>query len=354
MKLAMQQSQDLARAKLAIEAMLGHKMESPVKDIKSGSERSRPSPIKSKGDLRAHFMEPPAPPPQAPLPEKPDVARALADPVIQPLLRRADTARPPSSSNSPTRTDHSGDILRLCEELKLAKGELSHQSERMKNLEDELAQERIARESAEERAQRLERRDSPRVISPTSMTLQRGQETDAQGPAPDLQVQVERLRISMDDVKQQMEAYRQRAEIAESDRDEARQSLAEIIERKRKENAESGNLRSPSKSNRSSRNGRLKSDDKVTKLNGHATSPSPASPTSVTLLERAGIQEGQPITREQAKIITHFLTQEVLGSHSTASENFAYYGRPCGSAAAVVIFGLLVMTWVNGWPKVER
>ena len=159
MKLAMQQSQDLARARKCIEAMLGGEGRPIEKEAKKNSEKARPSPIKPKTDLKAQFSEPPAPPPQAPLPEKPDVARALADPLIQPLLRRTDTAKPSAASSSPTRTDHSSDILRLCEELKLAKGELNSQAERMKRLETQLERERSARASAEERAQQLESSD---------------------------------------------------------------------------------------------------------------------------------------------------------------------------------------------------
>jgi hypothetical protein len=139
MKLAMQQSQDLARARKCIEAMLGGEGKPAEKEPKKNSEKGRPSPIKNKSDIKAQFSDPPAPPPQAPLPEKPDVARALADPLIQPLLRRPESSRPSSANSSPTRTDHSGDILRLCEELKLAKGELSSQAERMKGLESQLA-----------------------------------------------------------------------------------------------------------------------------------------------------------------------------------------------------------------------
>ncbi|KAK4543466.1 hypothetical protein LTR36_005609 [Oleoguttula mirabilis] len=354
MRLAMQQSQDLARARQMIENMLGGKVELPIKDSKVSSEKSRPSPTKSKLDLRSPFSEPPAPPPQAPLPEKPDVARALADPIIRPLLRRDDTALPGSNSSSPTRADHSGDILRLCEELKLAKGELSSQSERMKSLETELAQERTARESAEERAQQLQRRDSPAkdserdgdapdgAISPTS--------------PPDLQGQLDRLRASMDEMKQQMEAYRRRAETAEFERDEAQQSLAEMVEQKREENAQQNSARSASKSAKSPSKNSPQHDGNTSEANGHAVAPQPSSPTSATMLKRAGVEEGQPITLEQAKIMTQLLTQEVLRPQHAGNDQtaLAYYGQPYGSAAAVVLLGVLVMTWVNGWPKVER
>lgn len=372
MKLAVQQSQEIARARQAIENMLGGKVEpTALEKPKSNSERSRPSPTKSKLDLKAHFSEPPAPPPQAPLPEKPDVARALADPIIQPLLRRSDTARPPSSNSSPTRTDHSSDILRLCEELKLAKGELSNQSERMKTLEHELAQERMARESAEERAQRLEevdRRDSPTNDghpsadnSPSSSTGTRDVTTD--GPAPEVQSQLDRLRTQMDEMKQQMEAYRQRAEKAETERDDAHQTLAEMVEQKRKQHADeaSETLRSPAKTHNALSKRPPQLDGSAVQPNGHIVSPSAlSSPTSGTLMERAGVEDGQPITQEQAKMITQFLAQEVLGSDSAklrqrdADSALLYYGVPYGSFAAVVIVGYIAMTYINGWPKVER
>ncbi|KAK3674421.1 hypothetical protein LTR78_005890 [Recurvomyces mirabilis] len=348
MRLAMQQSQDLARARQMIDQMLGGKPASPViKEPKMSSERARPSPTKAKLDLLAQFTEPPAPPPQAPLPEKPDVARALADPIIRPLLRRDDTALPMSNSSSPTRMDHSSDILRLCEELKLAKGELSNQSERMKNLENELAQERTARESAEEKAQSLERGDVP--------------DPDEESPSQDddavpsiLQTQLDGLRTSMDEMKQQMERYRQRAENAETERDEARQSLAEMIEQKRKEN-ERGGTRTPSgprKSPSAKRTPQL--NGKTMETNGHAIVPSPDSPTSDTLLKRAGVEEGQPITLEQARIMTQLLSQEILMPGGGGPGKVREYGVPYGSAVAVALLGAIVMTWVNGWPKVER
>ncbi|KAK4891002.1 hypothetical protein LTR27_010333 [Elasticomyces elasticus] len=362
MRFAMQQSQDLARARQMIAHIVGEKVESPVapnKDSRANSEKSRPSPIKSKPDLKAHFSEPPAPPPQAPLPEKPDVARALADPIIRPLLRRDDTALPSPNSTSPTRMDHSSDILRLCEELKLAKGELSNQSERMKTLENELAQERTARESAEERAQRLERRDSPVRIG-DDVGISKDEAISPTSPSPpDLQTQLDRLMASMDDMKMQMERYRLRAENAEGERDEARQSLAEMVEQRRKENAElaNGSPRSSSGGRKSPSKRALRLDGKASEANGHAVEPRPQSPTCEALLERAGVEEGRPITPEQAKIMTQLLSQEVLrpgAAFGDPESALAYYGRPCGSAAAVVLFGMLLMTWVNGWPKVER
>ena len=358
----MQQSQDLARARQQIEHILSGKVETPASDSmpdlnadsKPNSEKARSSPAKANLDLMAHFSEPPMPPPQAPLPEKPDVARALADPIIRPLLRRDDTALSQAIASSPTRPDHSIDILRLCEELKLAKGEISNQSERMKTLEHELAQERSARESAEERALRSERRDSPtkggergidaadEAISPTS--------------PPDLQSQLDRLRATMDEMKLQMEAYRQRAEIAETERDEARSSLAEMVEMRRREMVEEASSSQSSPGSPKSLKKSPQLNGGFAHLNGHAPGPRSHKSGTETILERAGVEEGQPITAEQARILTELLTREVLRPKGTGSGDSAlvYYGQPYGSAAAVVLLGMLVMTWVNGWPKVER
>lgn len=356
----MQQSQDIVRARQTLDGMLNGKADSPTKEVKSGS--SRPSPIKSKTDLKAHFSEPPAPPPSAPLPEKPDVAKALADPVIQPILRRNDTAKPLSVDSSPTRRDHSSDILRLCEELKLAKGQLTDQSERVKTLENELAQERTARESAEERAQRLEqgeRRDSSREISDNESTgtADSGVADLSDESSSNLQIQLDRLRSTMDEMKQQMEGYRQRAEKAESERNEVRQTLAEMIEQKRRENSESSEARLSYRSPRVTPQSSPRAGKSATQSNGHTVSPAPSSPTSDILLERAGVEEGQPITFEQAKILTEFLTQEVLlpsASDSGDGNVLTYHGKPIASAAFVVLVGVVMMSWMNGWVRVER
>lgn len=375
MKLAMQQSQDLARARKCIEAMLGGEGKPSEKEPKKNSEKARPSPVKQKSDLKAQFSDPPAPPPQAPLPEKPDVARALADPLIQPLLRRAESVRPSSANSSPTRMDHSGDILRLCEELKLAKGELSTQAERMKGLETQLAHERLARESAESRVSRLESSDQADASSEAVKEEESDNAPQINGHSTtsdptDLHGQLERLQISMDAMKQQMEAYRTRAETAEVERDEARTTLAEMIEQKRVENAAS-EARSASRSRRDSSSKNRSPTRSKPEQNGHAVSSSqapPHSPTAIALLEKAGLQEGQVITAEQAHILQQFLNQEVLGLTTSTSEGgsgiaaldaphegaLTYHGRPLTGAAFVVVLGVCLMTWMNNWPRIER
>jgi hypothetical protein len=92
------------------------------------------------------------------------------------------------------------------------------------------------------------------------------------------------------------------------------------------------------------------------------------SPTGVTLLEKAGLEEGQIITADQARILQQFLDQEVLGLSNkiaggnsgtvTASEQhdnaLTYHGRPLTGAALVVVLGVCLMGWMNNWPRVDR
>ena len=371
MKLAIQQSRDLKRARQSIEAMLSGKIEPAAKDkdVKAASDRHRPSPLKMKPDLNAQYSDPPAPPPSAPLPDKPDVARALADPIILPLLRRSDTARPPSNNTSPTKTDHSSDILRLCEELKLAKGELSSQSKRMRSLENELANERLARESAEERAARLEeRRDSARDGSASDGGIDpRLAERQMDHGSRGVPNSKGGLHSSTDAMKHCMEAYRKRAETAEAERDQVKQTLAEMVQEKRKANAGQTHTSVQPTSNTHAASTQEPAfqtleDTSPHHLNGQARSPTlPTSPTSHTLLERAGVEAGRPITPEQAKVLTQFLSQEVLGAQAQGqafdhkSDKMTKYGGiEAASALSLVVMGWCLMRWLNAWEKIDR
>ncbi|KAG9998113.1 hypothetical protein KCU78_g16607, partial [Aureobasidium melanogenum] len=320
----------------------------------------RSSPVKqSNADNKPSviFSEPPAPPPQAPLPEKPDVAKALADPVIQPLLMRSETARPILAPNgSPTRADHSQALLILTHELKLAKDQIPSLEDRVKNLEEELKQERNARESAEERASLLESsKTTPEDQVGASGSKQQDQsgkgDESSRDSTPELQAQLDRLRAAM-------EAYRRRAETAESQRDDAHQTLAEMVEQKRKENAEQQRkqetLPSPpsSFSNPSS---------PATSSNGHI--PEPLVEGSLySLLAEAGINANAALSSEQAASIQQLLARKVPvaqrdarhDSSDNLKEQLAHHGLPLGSGLLVVVVGMALMHYLDGWEKLHR
>ncbi|GAB7353484.1 hypothetical protein MBLNU459_g3936t1 [Dothideomycetes sp. NU459] len=385
LNLAKQQSQDLDRGKQCLGGLL---VTEPAKktDKDSKSEKSvKMSPIKSKSDMKAHFSEPPAPPPQQPLPEKPDVAKALADPVIQPLLMRSETARPILAPNgSPTRADHSQALLILTQELKLAKDQIPSLEDRVKNLEKQLELERSARETAEERAQELEwgvqrNSDSAQTQTDEKNETSRGTQSDGEDDEPDtlpteveepdLQAQLDRLHAAMDDMKQQMEAYRRRAETAESERDSVKQSLAEMIEQKRARNAaERKASRSRSRSRHSDRNSEF--PKAVIHANGHVAEPADAiagMSSLSSLLKQAGVEADKPLTAEQAVQLQRLLANEITVASSDSTpkdeadvttsqlkERFAHHGFPFTSGFVVVILGMALMRYLDGWEKLQR
>jgi chromosome segregation ATPase len=192
--------------------------------------------------LKARFSDPPAPPPQQPLPAKPDAASSL---------RRSDTERP--KTGSPVRPD--AQMSSLNEALTSAKKEIETQGVRLRDLEAMLGEERRAREDAEERANRLERKTSKELeeedlehatgdsqkdevesleTEESTTGLEDGSpSTTTADTTSRLQQRLDLMVTEMNEMKQQMERYRERAETAEADR----KSLAEMIESIRRDNA---------------------------------------------------------------------------------------------------------------------
>lgn len=312
----------------------------------------KPSPVKSKQDNK-HFSEPPAPPPQQPLPAKPDVAKASADPAIQPLLQRSHTARPSAfGNNSTNRADQSQALLVLTSELKLAKEQIPRLEDRVKNLEQALQAEKTLRETAEERAdvlERLSRKDSGLLSngeihepSDAAITGPNSNTTD-----DELHSQLERLRATVDEMKQHMESYRRRAETAEAERDESRKTLAEMIEEKRNANTEAERAAAAKHATITASHPSLGPKT----LNGHLSSPSADGGVVLNaLLEKAGINADQPLSKQQAANLQQLLNGEVLKDRSQLS----YHGIPHACALSTVVVGLALMHYLNGWEKIQR
>jgi vacuolar-type H+-ATPase subunit I/STV1 len=321
----------------------------------------RVSPIKDLNHKATRFSDPPAPPPQQPLPEKPDVANAL---------RRADTERPKAAS--PVRPD--AQMTSLTDALNSAKKEIETQSVRLRDLENLLNEERRAREDAEERANRLEREsiqkpednvadqgaEEPEVTEPKQEEAT-GLQDGATSPISDdtttrLQQRLESMMAEMNEMKQQMEAYRERAEAAESDR----KSLAEMVESIRKENA---SLASQASSRRRRSAGEVAKDaartategseggeaeeGEITIIKDHnidEASPSPATKDSA--------QNGHPIESGDGKQIVK--AAHALAAQSNNRTDLMYHGGPVGAIVTVVAIGVAVMAMLNQYPKAER
>lgn len=365
-KAAKQQSQELQQTHQYINAIL-------AADPKKENSKSSPvnpvriSPIKEM-NLKARFSDPPAPPPQQPLPEKPDAASSL---------RRSDTERPKTAS--PVRSD--AQMSTLTEALSSAKREIESQGIRLRDLEAMLNEERRAREDAEERANRLERESikeraeeeeqavngsihSSEVQHSEEDTKMSGAENGSASPTTSdtttrLQQRLELMVTEMNEMKQQMERYRERAETAEADR----KSLAEMIENIRRDNARTIGREAR---RRSRSNGHLEREGSSIGRDG-TDDENDAEEGEIMIirekeLDENGIEDVPP--REPSASNGHAVAN--TGEKSTEKVANAlvarrqdrfdamYYGGPVGAMVTVVAIGVAVMAMLNQYPKAER
>ncbi len=322
----------------------------------------RISPIKD-GSLKARFSDPPAPPPQQPLPEKPDVALSL---------RRSDTERPKTAS--PVRSD--AQLSALTEALTSAKKEIETQGMRLRDLETLLNEERRAREDAEERAARLEREtnkdhedtetvlgedETPEIeAADTQHEELTGSENGTTSPsiAEDatarLQQRLEVMMSEMNEMKQQMERYRERAETAEADR----KTLAEMIENIREDNAKTASKEAQRRSRSSSASARANVKTTAQGLDGEAEEG------EITIIREKDLDDDGPDVSLPAGREQNGHAVGLNGSKQSSKSNALvahrpgrdtmYYGGPVGAMVTVVAIGVAVMAMLNQYPKAER
>lgn len=264
----------------------------------------------------------------------------------------------------------------LNEALSSAKKELESQSIRLRDLETMLNEERRARENAEERANRLER-ESMKEREEHESTVANGTihktnevevdgdanaaekdvapNTDAEEATARLQQRLELMMSEMNEMKQQMERYRERAETAEADR----KSLAEMIENIRKDNAKAA-----TKETRRSRCASQLAASRTNPGSDESENDAEAEEGEITIIrEDLGDEDPEmslPATKAEnghhveqnggaqvAKMTNALVTRR---SDRTAT----YYGGPAGAVFAVVAIGVAVMTMLNQYPKSER
>ncbi|KAG9200817.1 hypothetical protein G6514_006673 [Epicoccum nigrum] len=357
MKAAKQQSQELHQAHQYINAILSAEpKKEPAKQSPANSVRI--SPIKDV-NLKARFSDPPAPPPQQPLPEKPSNASSL---------KRADTERPKAAS--PVRSD--AQLSTLNEALNNAKKEIETQGLRLRDLESLLTEERRAREDAEERANRLERESSnqpehskedeeARTVDETvadetgNDALEDGSASPADDTTARLQHRLEAMMLEMNEMKQQMERYRERAEAAESDR----KSLAEMIETIRKDNAKS--------SERSSRRRSRSGGDETRDVRGAGTDASEnddAEEGEIVIIKDRNVDDSagtrsRSVSQQNGhagdgEAKTSSKPSNALSIQRHSSADLMYHGGPVGAIVTVVAIGVAVMAMLNQYPKAER
>ncbi|KAI9373261.1 hypothetical protein BJX61DRAFT_389467 [Aspergillus egyptiacus] len=334
---------------------------SPADSISSRQVNGRPK--MPRMDSFSRFSDPPAPPPQQPLPEKPDAPPRNGTDVISPL-KRSDTEKPKLSAGSSPVSRESSQILSLIEALSSAKRELDSQGARVKELENMLLQERHARESAEEKARALESMSTQesqeahshsgidsqvdgaqQSSAETNLEKDPEQADEASMPeerlshdkqADQLQRRLDALMEEMEAMRNQVSFFRERAEKAETEKANARKSLADMIETLRKERS----------------NGR-----KAVTKSVSAMSPTPADDSS-----KDSDAESAALGDNSEGYLQKSVSPGDAESDSSATAVTTQYKRgdvveqssPYASMLGVVLLGVGLMAYLNGWQKVEK
>lgn len=379
MRVARLQSNDLGRADHFFGALLTKdnvkEAEKPLNGDNKGQHMNGGS-LSLRTEAKTRFSDPPAPPPQQPLPEKPDIARSHPfDPSSPSSLKRSNTEKArPAVNVSPIRQESTSQILSLVEALASAKKELDVQSARMRDLEDMLQQERQARQLAEEVAKRLEAQPllpianghatagadpsiledafeppleiSANTINKDTMVSETLKDIDTKSISDStllLEQRLEKMAIEMQNMKENMESFRLRAEVAEAERDNTQSTLAQMVEKIRL-NEEAQTLFAEESS--SSLGGLLTA---LPQANGERKS------LKGVLGEKAGLANGNVTnSQEQSK-----LDQRHTGTLSRppgGHDPILYHTGPYASMIGVVLIGMGLMAYLNGWqpPKADR
>lgn len=339
------------------------------------------------------FSQPPAPPPQQPLPEKPELSHLLSSDVPVQSVKRSDTEKPSSPSKSPESLEPTnGQILSLVEALKAVTEESDLQVDRIKHLELALRRERKARELAERRANALSGGRFPAADTMESDT----EEDDTfeppldsielmhQDPLPNghltadeeegvlrasasvetlrnveearqrteevnastarLQARLDLMVKEMDEMKNMMEVYKNRAEEAE----EGRRTLAEMVENIRAGRDPQGFSQDPQSegvSHTANEDGSRSSSVK-----NAAQALSNGSYNFWTSPAKRQIPNGHASSAVMHQELERTFSAVLQQQRGPSTD----YGRmtqsaPYISMVGVVIIGVGIMTWLNGW-----
>lgn len=326
-----------------------------------------------RGDVKPRFSDPPAPPPQQPLPEKPDVARSHNfDPSSPSSLKRTNTERPRSVPNaSPIRQEPASQIITLVEALASAKKEIDTQSARMRDLEEMLQKERQARELAEELAKRLELQSESRTNGEAehkgegfiieeafeppydpvqnkelerveSEPKQKDIDTKTISDPTLLEQRLENMLVDMQELKDQLESFKNRAETAEAERDSGRKTLAEMVEK----------IRSDELARKSSSTERGRSPPHHLTTKGLLDGTTDGLNATVSpLLRKGGLANGHAEDGGLERPAAGTLSRPPGGRDA-----LLYHTTPYASMIGVVLIGMGLMAYLNGWqpPKADR
>ena len=318
----------------------------------------------------------------------------MPESMLQPSLKRTDTERPKSALDSPTRTEPpSSQTAALLEALKSQRKEIESQGDRVKYLEVALARERRARENAERRARSLSGGSFPQEDIEASSGLQEeafeppldslelmdkamhnghlddDEDRDALSRSasmatmrnPDdihretedidastsrLQARLDLMVKEMDDMKMAMESYKRRAEDAEA----GRRSLAEMVENLRA-GRDADSVMPVTKPDGSTlftdseTKDPLSSNDRPRSKDGDNRVVSSLS----HLPQMNGSAVAGNIHRELEKTVSTVLQQQQRQWSGPGDGGRMVQSAPYVSMVGVVLIGIGIMTWLNGW-----
>ncbi len=318
----------------------------------------------------------------------------MPEPLFQPSLKRVDTERPKSGLGSPTKEFPSGQIVSLLEALKSAKQEIDSQGSRVKHLEVALARERKARELAERRARTLsgsrddhetngdvegeafeppldtmelidhelpnghaEDEESKQISRSVSTATLRNSEDmhegteDVDTSTSRLQARLDLMVKEMDDLKMRMESYKQRAEDAE----EGKRSLSEMVESIRA-GRDFKSVLPAANHDESTHLGN--GDVKDATASKAPTYPKGSDRSSSSSHLHHQLPNGtaaiEDMHRELEKTVSNVLQQQRQWG-GTGESGRMVQSAPYVSMIGVVLIGVGIMTWLNGWqPGGER
>jgi len=375
MRAARLQTADLSRADQFVGTLLSK--DNPKENDKSMDNKApqvNGAPLSLRTDAKTRFSDPPAPPPQQPLPEKPDVVRHSFDPSSPSSLKRANTERPRSvQSGSPIRQESTNQIISLVQALASAKEEIDNQGARLRDLEDMLQKERQAREVAEEVAKRLESQTAqptmnghaesddrvsileeafePPLESASNNTDEElSEQVDTKSISAStllLEQRLEKMAIEMQQMKEHMESFKLRAEAAEAERDISRLSLAQMVEKIRSEEVVRRSI--------STERARSSTREPLIELNHLVNGDTEAHNAPALVLEKSGMENGSAVcTAEDSKLGVP--STDTLPRPPGGHDPIVYHTTPYASMMGVVLIGMGLMAYLNGWqpPKVER
>ncbi|KAL5621887.1 hypothetical protein BROUX41_005832 [Berkeleyomyces rouxiae] len=391
------QNHDIERSETFINTLATKELLAPVEPA------TRPPLVNGyhsfRADSKTRFSDPPAPPPQQPLPEKPtDVPSWKKSP--------SDRFKNSPGSNHSSSRELSGQAFYMQTEIDNYKKKLSDQEVRLKVLEETLQSERSARQAAEDLNQKLEEAMASNHIN----GIDKGREESeaATSTNNDAKIEVEELQSAnlalkalIESLKKEMEStsqtWERRLQKAEAEREIAQKSLAEMVLRLREESSARGRNKAQ-RHHHKSRGARSSSSSSASSASSASSSDDEAAPSSAlkgTRNSTAGTtaaaqadddssssssddetsdDEAHAVMRkQQSTTVSASKHQSSLKYHPSTATNAATAtgnrqqqqnrgqalskSLPYASVVGVVILGVGVMAFINGWqphPRVEQ